>query len=54
MDSVRVVRKVKIGERWLFAVAPLDRTGRPDAKHVLYKGSLVEVKGGTFYLDHGH
>ena len=51
---MRVTRKVKIDGAWIFAAAPLDRNGKPDSRHVLYKGKRIAVDGGTFYLDHGH
>jgi integrase/recombinase XerD len=50
---MRVNRKVKIDGRWVLAPVPLDKNGRPDARHVLRKGQLVPVAGGTFYLDSG-
>ena len=50
---MRVVRKVKLDGKWVFAPVPLDRGGRPDAKHVLRKGELVAVDGGTFYIVSG-
>ena len=54
MDSLRVTRKVKIDGRWIFAAVPVERGGRLDPNHVLYKDQRLAVESGTFYLDHGH
>jgi integrase len=36
------------------AAVPIDGKGRVDGKHVSFKGRLIPVSGGMFYLDHGH
>ena len=54
MDRLRVTRKVKIDGKWKLVPVALDRAGRPEANHVLYKGERIAVEGGAFYLDSGH
>lgn len=52
-QSLRVLRKVKIDGKWQMTAVPVVK-GKPDPGHVLHKGKLTPVTGGTFYLDHGH
>lgn len=54
VESIRVMRKVKIDGKRRFAVVPITGSGRPEARYVIFKGQRILVDRGTFYLDHGH
>jgi hypothetical protein len=49
--KLRVVRKVKIGDSWVFAKVPF-KNNQLDFKHVVFKGELLSATEGTFHLDY--